>query len=124
MSVVAGLIVPGIPHPLLCPEQNEGWARLRDGFVQARQLIRDAGAERILVYSTMWPSVIGHQIQAHPEPEWVHVDELFHDLGSIPYRFRIDAAFFLSQRNLVDWEGNRKKTPGGKNQLDLIIIEK
>ena len=40
------------------------------------------------------------------------------------FRFRIDAAFFLSQRNLVGWEGTRKKTPGGKNQLGLIIIEK
>ena len=39
-------------------------------------------------------------------------------------RFRIDAAFFLSQRNFVDSEGNRKKTPDGKNELDLIIIDK
>ncbi len=110
MSVVSGLIVPGIPHPLLCPEQNEGWARLRDGFAQARQLIRDAGAERILVYSTMWPSVIGHQIQAHPEPEWVHVDELFHDLGSIPYRFRIDAAFGEAFREAATERGLQART--------------
>ena len=91
--IVKGLIVPGIPHPLLCPEANEGWGRLREGFAQARQQIIDSGAERLLIYSTMWPSVIGHQIQADPEPEWVHVDELFHDLGSIPYKFRIDAEF-------------------------------
>ena len=91
--IVKGLIVPGIPHPLLCPEANEGWGRLREGFEQARQQIIDSGAERLLIYSTMWPSVIGHQIQADPEPEWVHVDELFHDLGSIPYKFRIDAEF-------------------------------
>jgi len=93
MSIVKGIIVPGIPHPLLCPEKNEGWARLRAGFEAARAEIEASGAERILVYSTMWPSVIGHQIQADPEPEWVHVDELFHYLGSIPYRFRIDADF-------------------------------
>lgn len=93
MSIVKGIIVPGIPHPLLCPEKNEGWARLRAGFEAARAEIEASGAERILVYSTMWPSVIGHQIQADPEPEWVHVDELFHYLGSIPYRFRIDAEF-------------------------------
>ena len=91
--IVKGLIVPGIPHPLLCPDANEGWGRLREGFEQARQQIIDSGAERLLIYSTMWPSVIGHQIQADPEPEWVHVDELFHDLGSIPYKFRIDAEF-------------------------------
>ena len=60
--IVKGLIVPGIPHPLLCPEANEGWGRLREGFEQARQQIIDSGAERLLIYSTMWPSVIGHQI--------------------------------------------------------------
>ena len=91
--IVKGLIVPGIPHPLLCPEANAGWGQLRAGFEQARQQIIDSGAERLLIYSTMWPSVLGHQLQADPEPEWVHVDELFHDLGSIPYRFRIDADF-------------------------------
>ncbi len=110
MSVVAGVIVPGIPHPLLCPEQNEGWGRLHDGFVEARKVIQDAGAERILIYSTMWPSVIGHQIQALPEPEWVHVDELFHDLGSIPYRFRIDAAFGEAFREAASARGLQART--------------
>ena len=86
-------IVPGIPHPLQCPEANEGWGRLRDAFDQARRAIAESGAERLLIYSTMWPSVIGHQIQARPVSEWVHVDELFHDLGSIPYRFEMDPEF-------------------------------
>jgi len=54
-------------------------------------VIHASGADRIIYYSTMWPSVIGHQVQARREPEWVHVDELFHDLGSIPYRFQVDA---------------------------------
>lgn len=88
-----GYIVPGIPHPLLAPEQNEGWGRLRQGFEDARKEIEASDADVILVYSTMWPSVVGHQIQANPEPEWVHVDELFHDLGSMPYKFKIDTDF-------------------------------
>lgn len=90
---VVGALVPGIPHPLLCPEANPGYARLRDGFEAARQHILAQKPDLLLVYSTMWPSVIGHQIQADPAPKWVHVDELFHDLGSIPYEFRIDADF-------------------------------
>ena len=28
-GVVKGLVVPGLPHPLLCPERNEGWMRIR-----------------------------------------------------------------------------------------------
>jgi len=110
MSVVAGVIVPGIPHPLLCPEANEGWGRLRDGFADARRVIQESGAKRLLIYSTMWPSVIGHQIQAHPQPEWVHVDELFHDLGSIPYSFRIDAAFGERFRDCARSRGLQART--------------
>ena len=110
MSVVKGVIVPGIPHPLLCPEKNEGWGQLRAGFERARAEIEASGAERILIYSTMWPSVIGHQIQADPEPKWVHVDELFHDLGSIPYSFRIDAAFSHSLKEAAENRGLQART--------------
>lgn len=87
---VLGLVVPGIPHPLLAPEQNPGWQRLRSAFEAAREQVHSVGADVIVYYSTMWPSVVGHQVQARPHPEWVHVDELFHDLGSIPYRFTVD----------------------------------
>lgn len=92
-GVVAGALVPGIPHPLLCPERNAGWMRLRQAFEAARQDLLRAEPDVLIVYSTMWPSVIGHQVVADPKPTWVHVDELFHDLGSIPYEFRIDAGF-------------------------------
>ncbi len=90
---VQAFVVSGLPHILLCPERNEGWMRVRRAYEAAREELHASGADLIVVYSTMWPSIIGHQIQARPEPEWVHVDELFHDLGSIPYRFRIDADF-------------------------------
>jgi 2-aminophenol/2-amino-5-chlorophenol 1,6-dioxygenase alpha subunit len=91
--IVYGLYVPGLPQPLLCPEKNEGWMRLRKAFEAAREELHASGAELILVYSTMWTSIIGHQVQADPKPVWVHVDELFHDLGSIPYEFRVDPDF-------------------------------
>ncbi len=93
MSVVRGLVVTGLPHPVLCPDANEGYAAIRAAFEQAADLIRADEADLMVVYSTMWPSVIGHQIQARPEPTWVHVDEVFHSLGSMPYTFRIDAEF-------------------------------
>jgi len=90
---IKGLLVPGLPQPLLAPEQNEGWARLRRAFDAAREEIAACKPDLLLIYSVMWPSVIGHQIQSHPNPKWVHVDELFHDLGSMPYEFRIDSEF-------------------------------
>ncbi len=100
--VLKGLIVPGLPHPLLTPEANPGYGRLRDAFEKARKEIAASDADVLIVYSTMWPSIIGHQIQARPEPEWVHVDELFHDLGSIPYKFRMDTELAKELRDCAE----------------------
>lgn len=93
-----GFVLPGLPHPLLCPEKNPGWQRLRDGFDQVREAILATEADLLLIYSTMWPSIIGHQIQARLESKWVHVDEQFHDLGSMPYCFRGDPEFAEAHR--------------------------
>ena len=92
-SVVASFVVPVHPHTVLAPDQNPGWRNLRNAFDEAAQTIRDLDADLLIVYSTTWPSIIGHQIQADPNPEWVMVDHDFHDLGSIPYSFNIDATF-------------------------------
>ena len=92
-SVVASFVVPVHPHTVLAPDQNPGWRNLRNAFEEAAQTIRDLNADLLIVSSTTWPSIIGHQIQADPNPEWVMVDHDFHDLGSIPYSFNIDATF-------------------------------
>ncbi|MDG1558130.1 MAG: hypothetical protein P8R03_01275, partial [Candidatus Poseidoniaceae archaeon] len=92
-GLVGSFIVPVHPHTVLVPEQNEGWQRLRNAFDEAAQRIKDSNADLLVIYSTTWPSIIGHQIQADPNPEWVMVDHDFHDLGSIPYSFNIDSEF-------------------------------
>jgi 2-aminophenol/2-amino-5-chlorophenol 1,6-dioxygenase alpha subunit len=102
---IHALVVSGVPHILLCPEKNAGWQSVRDGYERARAEIEALEPDLIVIYSTMWPSVIGHQIQADPTPEWVHVDELFHDLGSIPYSFRIDADFAETWRESCEARG-------------------
>lgn len=109
-GVVFGLLVPGLPHPLLCPEDNPGWMRLRKAFEAAREDLMRFQPDLILVYSTMWTSIIGHQIQADPEPTWVHVDELFHALGSIPYTFRIDADFAHRLKDACEARGLTART--------------
>ncbi|MEE2750099.1 MAG: hypothetical protein VX519_01610, partial [Myxococcota bacterium] len=102
---IQGILVPGLPQPLLVPEQNPGWQRIRDAFDVAKQRIAELEPDLLLVYSVMWPSVIGHQIQAHPAPEWVHVDELFHDLGSMPYTFKIDSEYSHAFRDAAEKRG-------------------
>ena len=92
-NVRKGILVPGMPHPYLCPEKNKGWQRVRDAYDKAREEIEQTDAEIMVIYSTFWPSILGHQILAFPEPEWTFVDEEFDDLGSIPYKFRLDPEF-------------------------------
>ncbi|MBA2321353.1 MAG: hypothetical protein H0V89_09370, partial [Deltaproteobacteria bacterium] len=105
-----GVLVPGLPHPLLTPDANPGYRRLADAFEVARQRIAATDADLLVVYSTMWPSVIGHQIQADPAPKWVHVDELFHALGSMPYEFRIDAPFAEKLKDCATARGLSART--------------
>lgn len=97
MSVVLGLVVPGLPHPLLAPQASPHWAAIRAAYDRAARLVQRAvdeqGADLLVLYSTQWVSVIGHQVQADPEPVWTHVDPEFHALGSMPYRLRMDAAY-------------------------------
>lgn len=92
-GIVASFIVPGMPHPLLIPDANPGYRRLRDAYDEVRKRIEELKPDVLLLYSTQWPSVIGHQVQSDPAPEWVHVDQEWHELGSIPYKFRMDVAF-------------------------------
>lgn len=110
MNPVLGLVVPGMPHPLLAPDQNPHWAAIRDAYAAAREQILASGAEALVMYSTGWPSVIGHQIQADPTPEWVHVDHEWHDLGSIPYRFRIDVEVAKAWEQAANARGLHART--------------
>jgi 2-aminophenol/2-amino-5-chlorophenol 1,6-dioxygenase subunit alpha len=88
-----GFLLPGLPHILLAAEKNPGWKRVREAFKTVREEIEAINPDILLIYSTYWPSVIGHQVQAFPNPEFTHVDDEFHELGSIPYKMKIDADF-------------------------------
>ena len=55
--------------------------------------LREEGVELLVLYSTQWTSIIGHQILADPAPKWSKVDEDFHSLGTIDYQLRMDAEF-------------------------------
>ena len=91
--IVESFVVPVHPHTALAPDANEGWSRLRQAYDEAAQIISESDADLLIIYSTTWPSIIGHQLISDPNPEWVMVDHDFHDLGSIHYSFNIDAEF-------------------------------
>ncbi len=91
--VVRAYLAPGRPQILLAPEQNPGWASLRASYDRMRADLEASGAELLVLYSTQWPSIIGHQIQADPRPEWTKVDDDFHELGTLRYSLRMDPEF-------------------------------
>ena len=57
-NVRKGILVPGLPHPLLCPEKNEGWKTDRDAYDKARLEIEETDAEILVIYSTFWPTSV------------------------------------------------------------------
>jgi 2-aminophenol/2-amino-5-chlorophenol 1,6-dioxygenase subunit alpha len=90
MTIPLGCIVSGMPQPLLAPEKNKGWQALRDSYGKLRQQLIEQNVDTILLYSTQWFSILGHQLQGDPYPEWEHVDQEFHELGSMKYSFETD----------------------------------
>lgn len=91
--IIKALVVPGLPQVLLAPEKSPGWQKLHQAYAQARQEIEKSEADLILYCSTQWLSVLGYTFQTDPNPEWVHVDHNFHELGSMKYKFKIDVEF-------------------------------
>ena len=92
-EVVGGWIVPGRPQVLLQPGANPGWQKLHESYGEVRREIEALNPDLILLYSTQWVSIIGHQLQADPAPDWHLVDHDFHQLGTMHYKLRMDAAF-------------------------------
>ncbi len=91
--VELALLLPRMPHPLLCPDASPGVAALAAGYAEARRRIAELKPDLIVIYSVAWHSILGHLLQGDPRPTWTHVDEEFHALGSIPYSFPVDVPF-------------------------------
>lgn len=91
--ITACYLVPGLPHILLAPEKSAGWKSLNAAYAKVREEIQNSDAEMILYFSSQWLSVLGYLFQADPNPEWVQVDHNWHELGSMPYKFKVDAKF-------------------------------
>lgn len=83
-------LVSGMPHILLAKDDNPAWQKLYHSYAQIREEIKQQEADLILYFSTQWLSILGYSFQADPAPEWTHVDQNWHMLGSIPYQFRCD----------------------------------
>ena len=91
--VEKAFIVSGMPHILLGKDRSAYWRSLYDSYACVRADVEAADADLILYFSTQWLSVIGYLFQADPRPKWTLVDNDWHELGSMPYEFEVDAGF-------------------------------
>lgn len=96
-AVVAAALVPGMPQ-LLAGKPAASWADLRAGCERVGELFREAQVETVVLLSTQWFTVLGHQFQLDPNPRGQRTDENWYayDYGRISYDLRIDTA--LTQR--------------------------
>jgi len=88
-QIVKGYIMPGMPHVML-PKESASRRELRDACRVAGANAQEARPEVLVIFSTQWVSVLGHLVQARPNPVGLHVDENWYDLGDLPYSFRTD----------------------------------
>ncbi len=107
---IRAYIVGTKPHPLLCPDENEGYQAIRNAMEQVRREIEESDAELLVIYSTKWLSILGHQMQADPKPEWTYVDPEWHALGSIPYSFRMDPDYAKAYVTAAEHRGLHART--------------
>jgi hypothetical protein len=111
-------IVPGMIHPLLVAHHAESWSRLRRAFDEAAARIHDVfasgEADLLLILSTGWHSILGHQFQAAERLTWEHVDPEFHELGSYAYSFSFDSSFAQTYAACAQQRGLHARAIGYK----------
>jgi 2-aminophenol/2-amino-5-chlorophenol 1,6-dioxygenase alpha subunit len=88
-EIVKGYIVPGMPHVVL-PRDSSSRRELREACRVAGANAQEARPDVLVIFSTQWISVLGHLVQARPNPAGLHVDENWYDLGDLPYGFHTD----------------------------------
>ncbi len=109
-QILKSYFVPGLPHILLCPEKKPEWTKVNQAFGKIREELKELKPDILLIYSTYWPSVVSHQIQARPLIKWTLVDEEWHDLGSVPYEIKIDSDFSHAYKDSAEKRGLEVRT--------------
>lgn len=84
-------LVPGMPH-LHAAEPAPSWAELAAATRAAGESIRAARPDALVMLSTQWFTVLGHQLQLDPNPRGTRVDENWYayDYGELRYDLRVD----------------------------------
>jgi 2-aminophenol/2-amino-5-chlorophenol 1,6-dioxygenase alpha subunit len=95
-----------MPH-LLAGDPAEPWAALRRGAHEVGRRIRADSPDTLVVISTQWFTVLGHQLQLDPRPTGTRMDENWYayDYGSLDYGFDVDVEFTEAWAAAIEAEG-------------------
>jgi 2-aminophenol/2-amino-5-chlorophenol 1,6-dioxygenase alpha subunit len=95
-------IVPGLPHLAF---DTPGWQELKVALARAGEEARAANPDVLVIYSAQWISVLGHSFQADPNPQGVHVDENWYDMGDFEFNFKVDVELSKLAEQVVREKG-------------------
>ncbi|WP_406070623.1 2-amino-5-chlorophenol 1,6-dioxygenase subunit alpha [Micromonospora sp. NBC_01638] len=93
-GIIAGALLPGMPH-LMAEKPAQCWADLAAAARDVGDRLRRLKPDVVLLLSTQWFTVLGHQFQCDPNPRGEHVDENWYsyDYGLLRYDLRFDVGF-------------------------------
>jgi 2-aminophenol/2-amino-5-chlorophenol 1,6-dioxygenase alpha subunit len=99
-------LVPGMPH-MLAADPAPSWSRLGDAVRRTGDRLRAAGVETVVMVSTQWFTVLGHQIQTDPHLVGEHCDENWYryDYGRQRYDISVDTELALGWADAIDARG-------------------
>lgn len=99
-------LVPGMPH-VLAAEPAPSWARLGDAMRRTGDRLRAAGVQTVVMVSTQWFTVLGHQVQTDPHLVGTHCDENWYryDYGRQRYDIPVDTELALAWADAIDARG-------------------
>ncbi|MGD9530203.1 hypothetical protein [Pseudonocardia sp.] len=99
-------LVPGMPH-LLAADPAPSWTRLRDAVRTTGDRLRAAGVETVVMVSTQWFTVLGHQVQTAAHLTGEHCDENWYryDYGRQRFDITVDVDLALAWADAIDARG-------------------
>lgn len=106
MTVAAAALLPGMPH-LLAAQPAPSWTALADATRTVGDRLRARGVEALLLLSTQWFTVLGHQVQCDPHLSGERTDENWYayDYGHLRYDLTVDADLAHAWADAIDADG-------------------
>ncbi len=106
MSVLAAALVPGMPH-LLARDPAPSWAELAAATRKVGDRLRALDVETVLLLSTQWFTVLGHQVQCDARLRGTRTDENWYryDYGQVVHDLAVDVELAHAWADAIDAAG-------------------